>query len=126
MRLPDRWEIEFEDYKGTVIKNNNNLYDGFTEQQYMVMQEYYMWRTVARFKRFVNDTGLKVKADKVEKLAEIAGYTNDWVYAGCVDKGRMGGGHCELGHALRYEHYAYSKSVNKRIKFGVKCASDFF
>ena len=127
MRYPDQWLHEYEDYKVEYFRNNNNIYDRLTDSQMQVIKTYFRWRTRERYLKFGGNSGaLKVNPDKAAKLVNILGGADDWTYDGCVDLGFKGAGHCELGHALRYEHYAYSASLNKSVIFGVNCVSDFF
>ena len=126
MKMPDSWIIEFEDYKRNNLSGNNNIYTSFNELELNAVHTYFRWRTKNRFKYLCKNTSLIAKPKKAETLSKIMENATDWVYDGCIDQGRVGASHCELGHALRYEHYAYSPSLNKHIKFGVTCASDFF
>ncbi len=126
MRYLESWLFEYEDFKRKELLNNNGIYDIFNKQQLDVIYRYFRWRTKMKFRKICNDTSLEAKPDKAEVLVNIMGGATDWVYDGCVDTGYMGGGQCELGHRLRYEHYAYSPSLDKAIKFGINCASDFF
>lgn len=126
MRYPDRWLYEYEDYKSKYFSGNTGIYDGLNDQQIAVIKSYFKWRTRSRFKQLCKNTSLSAKPKKAEVLSSIMGGAVDWVYDGCVDTGYLGGGHCALGHALRYEHYAYSPSIGRSIVFGVSCAADFF
>lgn len=126
MYLPNNWFLEFEEYKKTEFRGNEGIYDSFTEEQFEAIKDYFRWRTRSRFKELVANTSLAVRPRKAEVLAEVMGGITDWVYDGCVDTGCLGASHCELGHALRYEHYATSPSTGKQLIFGVNCASDFF
>ena len=126
MRLSDGWIIEFEDYKRAEMAGNSNVYTSFNSSEISAIHNYFRWMTKKRFKNLCKNTSLIAKPKKAETLSNIMENATDWVYDGCVDQGRVGASHCELGHALRYEHYAYSPSLNKHIKFGVTCASDFF
>lgn len=126
MYLPGAWEREFEQYKKDELKYNENLYDNISLSQYKVIQEYFRWMSKNRVRELTKDTSLEVLPEKAVELASRFGNVDDWEYDGCVDTGYFGGGECELGHALRYEHYAYSASTGQTIIFGVKCVSDFF
>ncbi len=126
MYIPNEWYNEFEEYKKEEFYENEGIYDNFSDQQIRAIKEYFRWRTKIRFKELVANTKLEAKPKKAETLAKIMGGITDWVYDGCVDTGEFGGGNCELGHALRYEHYAFSPSTTREIVFGVTCASDFF
>lgn len=50
----------------------------------------------------------------------------DWQYCGYYDAGYRGAEYCDAGHALRYVHIAQNKKDGRRIKFGIKCVTDFF
>lgn len=126
MYLAREWEEEFREYKGEELKYNEAIYDNVNDRQFNVIQKYFRWRTRVRFQEIVKDTSLQALPKKAENMAKIIGDDMDWVYDGCVDTGYFGGGQCELGHALRYEHYAVSPSTGREIIFGVKCVSDFF
>lgn len=126
MRLPNEWILEFDRYKQNSVRNNENLYDSLDLVQMAAIKKYFRWVTRNKAKWLLKNTRLEKNPEKAKKLSNIMGEADDWVYDGCVDTGRLGGSHCELGHALRYEHYAYSAELNKSIVFGVSCASDFF
>ena len=124
--LPNDWYLEFEDYKKNEFRGNEGIYDNFTDEQFEAIKDYFRWRTRSRFKELVANTSLAAKPKKAEVLSQIMEGITDWVYDGCVDTGVFGASHCDLGHALRYEHYALSPSTGKVLVFGVNCASDFF
>ena len=126
MRLPDSWLIEYERYKQREFANNTGIYDHLTNEQRKAVEQYFRWKTRMQFKRMFKDTRLERKPEKAKVLADLMGDIDDWEYGGCWDTGRIGGGHCALGHALRYQHFAVSPSTGKEIEFGVQCASDFF
>lgn len=126
MYLAREWEQEFREYKEDELKYNEAIYDNVTDRQFSVIQKYFRWRTRVRFREIVKDTSLQTLPKKAKSMANIIGDEEDWVYDGCVDTGYFGGGQCELGHALRYEHYAISPSTGREIIFGIKCVSDFF
>lgn len=126
MRWSDEWIIEYTNYAEEYFKGNNGIYDSLTDTQIKEVNRYFMYLTRSRFERLCRNLKLKTSPKNTSKLIDIMGDADDWVYAGCIDTGRMSGGHCELGHALRYKHFAYSKSLNKHIAFGIACASDFF
>lgn len=125
MKWPGRWYDEYYDYKEE-LKDGRSIYGKLNPAQVQAVKNYFRWRTKARFGELCKNTSLIAKPKKAEIMSHIMGNATDWVYDGCVDTGYVGGGHCELGHALRYEHYAYSPSINKHIIFGVTCAADFF
>ena len=124
--LPRAWENEFEDYKKNELKNNANLYDTITIMQFEAIKEYFRWRSKKRLKEITKNTRLERLPEKAALFASRYGDADDWEYDGCVDTGYFGGGMCDLGHTLRYEHYAYSNSTGRTIIFGSKCVSDFF
>lgn len=126
MRLPSRWLIEYDRYKTEEFRNNSGIYQSLTDEQIEAVKRYFRWKTRMQFRRTLKGTKLERKPQKAEALLKIMGDADDWEYDGCVDTGYLGGGHCGLGHALRYEHYAVSPSTNREIIFGVNCASDFF
>lgn len=126
MKLPDSWIIELEDYKREELRGNDGIYDNFTGEQLDSVKAYFRWKTRKRFQELCKNTSLAAKPKKAEILSSIMGNAIDWTYDGCVDTGYLGASHCELGHALRYEHYAFSPSTGKEIIFGVNCAADFF
>lgn len=126
MNLPNKIIDEYENYNRTRFNGNRELYRNLSHQQIEVIRNYSRWYTKNKFYALAKNTSLTVKPKKAEVLSNIMGGFTDWVYDGCIDTGELGGGHCALGHALRYEHYAYSPSSNREIIFGVSCASDFF
>ena len=126
MKWPGRWSSEYFDYKEDELKNSKSIYDRLNPLQVQAVKKYFRWRTKNRFGELCKNTSLIAKPKKAEIMSRIMGNATDWIYDGCVDTGYLGGGHCELGHALRYEHYAYSPSINRQIVFGVTCAADFF
>ena len=128
--------------------NSNDVFKCMSPQQKNLLKSYYMWYTVKVYKQLARSLRLQISPTKVAKLAEIRG-NEKWQFAGVWDTGFAGGGHCELGHALRYEFYAEPISddeqenrVSRRglgrnnhasileggncIVFGERCAGDFF
>jgi hypothetical protein len=126
MRLPDKLQIEYDEYEQQMFIGNEHIYDVFNSSQVWVLKQYFRWRTKTKFQSLVSGTVLEFKPKKGEKLLRIMGEADDWEYDGCVDYGYVGGAQCELGHNLRYAHYAYSAKLNREIIFGSTCASDFF
>lgn len=116
----------YERYAKKYFKNNNNIYDGFDEKQIKLIRSYFRWRTRQYFREVTRNTSLETKPKKAETLSTLMHGATDWEYDGCVDTGYFGGGECALGHALRYEHFAYSPSLNQHLIFGITCSSDFF
>lgn len=126
----------------------NDVFKCMSPQQKNLLKSYYMWYTVKVYKQLAKNLRLDISPTKVAKLAEIRS-DEKWQFAGVWDTGFAGGGHCELGHALRYEYYAEpisdESSENKArwygmnrnthtslsqggncIIFGERCAGDFF
>jgi len=68
------------------------------------------------------------RAYEIVALRELgnSGLIDDWVYYGYYDCGQRGNEFCEAGHPLRYVHIAYNKKTGKKLKFGIKCVTDFF
>ena len=68
------------------------------------------------------------KAFEKSAIAKIgsAELKEDWVYDGYRDSGFFGNAQCSLGHKLRYVHFARNTVTDERIRFGIKCVSDFF
>lgn len=124
--IPSKWLNEFVEYHLNYFEGNNNIYDRLTANQVKLVREYFRWRSKLIFDENKYSKILRKSLSKAKELAALMGDADDWYYDGTVDTGVMGGGQCELGHALRYEHYAYSPSLNKHIIFGVTCISDFF
>lgn len=50
----------------------------------------------------------------------------DWLYCGVIDTGYMGGGICERGHLLRYEHIIENIKTGERKVLGVNCVEHYF
>lgn len=124
--LPNKWLDEFAEYHLDNFEGNNNIYSSLNGEQLTLVKDYFRWRSRLIFYEYNAPKVLRTKPKKSEKLLELMGDANDWQYDGTVDTGYLGGGVCELGHPLRYEHYAYSPSLNRHIIFGVTCVSDFF
>lgn len=124
--LPNPMLKPFAEYHITHFEGNRGLYNTLSDNQFNLIKQYSKWRSRLLFEERAKHTLLVTKPKKAEKLAHIMGSANDWQYDGVVDTGYRGGSHCELGHALRYEHYAYSQSTGKSIIFGQDCVADFF
>ena len=90
------------------------IYEGMNKEQIDILNKYTQFKTAT-----------KIQKNMVEIIGESE-MIQDWVYDGYIDKGRVGGDHCSMGHALRYVHYARNKKTGEIIKFGIKCISDFF
>lgn len=50
----------------------------------------------------------------------------DWIYCGIKDTGYKGGGVCERGHHLRYEHVIRNKNTDEYKVLGVNCVEHYF
>lgn len=124
--VPKEWEDEFVDYHLTYFESNGNIYEGLNSKQMTVVKSYFRWRSKVLFEEKNAPRVLRANPSKTRVLADLMGDARDWYYDGTVDTGKVGGSHCELGHALRYEHYASSPSLKRSIVFGSKCMSDFF
>ena len=106
---------------------NNNMYVFLSNTQMEIVKKYMRMRTKEVFNQLSSRySRLAVKPEKALKLYDLMQGLDDWVYDGTVDTGYVGGGHCELGHALRYQHWAVSESTGKELVFGSTCAGDFF
>lgn len=89
-------------------------YEGMTNKQIDVLNKFTQFRSATIFQK---------------RLTEIIGeneLVKDWVYDGYRDTGYFGGDKCSMGHTLRYVHITRNIKTGERIKFGVKCISDFF
>jgi hypothetical protein len=124
--VPKEWETEFVDYHLDHFESNSNIYEGLTNKQHSLIKTYFRWRSKLLFEEKNAPRILRSNPTKSQTLANLMGNATDWIYDGTVDTGVVGGGHCELGHALRYAHFAASASLGKAIIFGSKCMSDFF
>lgn len=124
--LPTKWLEEFGEYHFNHFEGNKNIYTTLTKEQKDFVKEYFRWRSKLIFQEQKAPTSLRTKLNKAKKLVVLMGDAEDWQYDGTVDTGYMGGGVCELGHSLRYEHYAFSPSQSREIIFGATCMSDFF
>lgn len=124
--LPDNWLLDFGNYHFENFEGNNNIYTSLSTEQRELIKEYFRWRSKLIFDENKASKVLRTKLNKAKKLMDLMGNATDWVYDGTVDTGYKGGGYCELGHPLRYEHYAYSWGLKKHIIFGSTCMSDFF
>lgn len=124
--LPHKWLNDFAEYHIDNFEGNKNIYNSLTKGQLKIVREYFRWRTKLMFDEAKHSKVLRKSLKKARELVALMGDAEDWYYDGSVDTGAMGLSHCELGHALRYEHYAYSPSLDKHIIFGATCMSDFF
>ena len=107
------------------------LYGILSKSQVSLLKSYYKWYS----KRvFAGENGslhldtiknIQYHEWKKKELANIRG-DEDWGYEGCIDTGEYPGAYCEMGHPLRYVHYARGSESGKIVSFGNKCVSDFF
>lgn len=107
------------------------LYGLLSKVQVDLLQKYYKWYS----KRvFMNENGslhldtiksIRYQEWKKKELAQIRG-DEEWSYEGCIDTGSYPGAYCEMGHPLRYVHFAKGAESGKVVSFGNKCVSDFF
>jgi hypothetical protein len=124
--LPNSFLDEFAEYHLDNFDGNANIYSSLTKPQMTLVKDYFRWRSKLIFDEQKASKLLRTSLKKAKDLGELMGDAKDWYYDGTVDTGFKGGSHCELGHALRYEHYAFSPSLSKQIIFGSTCMSDFF
>ena len=124
--LPDAWLKDFAEYHEDNFGGNRNIYTVFNDVQRNLIVDYFRWRSKVLFDEAKQNRVLRKSMKKAHLLADIMGDAEDWYYDGSVDTGYMGGGHCTLGHALRYKHFAVSRSTNVEVVFGATCMSDFF
>lgn len=115
-------EIEIED---------SDVFDAMSENQKNVIEGYYVWYTVEKYKALAKHVNLGIAIGKAEKLSEIRGAIN-WEFGGIKDLYLHGiyDAHCELGHPIRYAYTAIPENdrnnLEARITFGSNCASEFF
>lgn len=124
--LASKWLPEFAEYHLANFEGNSNIYESLTEQQRILVKKYFRWRSKLLFDEQNVSKVLRKNLNKAKKLVSLMGNADDWYYDGTVDTGYLGCSTCELGHPLRYEHYAYSPLLNKSIIFGATCMEDFF
>lgn len=124
--LPNEWLKPFAEYHFKNFEGNVGIYDEYSPAQLNIVKGYFRSRSRMIFAQSNTSPILVAKPAKTQKLIKLMGNATDWEYNGTVDTGYRGNGHCTLGHALRYEHHAYSKSLNTGIIFGQTCMSDFF
>ncbi len=124
--LPRMWHEEFLAFYLTHFTGNVNIYNFIEDYQADAFKSYFRWRSKEIFDSSGRSKKFIVKQGKETALLQLMGKADDWRYDGTVDTGYMGGGYCDLGHMLRYEHYAFSPKLNKTVVFGATCVSDFF
>lgn len=119
------WGVDYSNYMKKNYPKNTGIYDGLSDEQVVAIKSYFRWRTRQKFNEITNNMPFRVSKEKANRLTELAASADDWMFDGVVDLGSMIG-KCDIGHALRYEYYAYSKSTDSRVIFGSTCVSDFF
>lgn len=125
---------DYEDYEDEPEESKvSQLYRFLTPEQQSVIKRYYLWYSQRIFKN--NQVGsqniLTLKSSKQvkNKLAQMSKIRSNgglWHYAGFVDMGYHGAGHCSFGHALRYAHLAWDVTVSdiEETFFGENCTTD--
>lgn len=125
----------------------NKLYSYLNDEQLDVLKRYYLEFSQVEFNNH-NSGKLKIASRKKKELDQLKGAEGNWVYGGFIDTGRVCGGKCTLGHALRYVHIAWdtrqrdleslyfmkldAEGLEKLLSqpyvlaFGEKCMGDFF
>jgi hypothetical protein len=131
-----------------------DVFSALTKKQKKAITQYYTWYTVDVYKGLAKNVRMDIAPGKAEKLARLRGETK-WVYGGVINsylEDRYNA-RCELGHPLKYEHYALPEALSKQIEkeatnleiwslrneggsqaliekgaivFGEDCAGDFF
>lgn len=124
--LPIKFKLQSAIYIYDNYQRNKNIYVGLKDTQVKVLKDYMIYVSKEMFRSVQGDITFKKSLDKAQQLTYLMGDADDWVYGGTEDTGDFGGGHCDLGHALRYKHFAYSPQLRKKITFGATCMSDFF
>lgn len=129
MRIAEKMGIkpwkydEYEEYRKEYFPANKDMYLYIDEDQEDIIRKYSRWRSKGRYSDLAQNIKLSISANKSEKLMNLTGGIDDFIYDGFVDAGDS---YCSLGHAIRYEYYALSISTGREIIFGSTCASDFF
>ena len=73
-----------------------------------LIQQYFLWYSRRVFNRESKKTVRNnVPLYKRIKLDAVKAKSSNWAYAGFIDTGRRGNGHCFMGHALRFVHYIW-------------------
>lgn len=149
----DDWDDAEDDGDQTTEESTvTKLYKYLSEEQITVLKRYYLWYSQRIFTDAQKDPTLGMKSQTaLKKKADLSNLRNTgglWHYAGFVDMGYRGAGHCTLGHPLRFMHLAWDVTVsdietaffgenydsnfedainsNNCIVFGIKCIADFF
>lgn len=111
--------------------NIAKLYGMLSQSQVALLNKYYKWHSKRVFLSENGSLHLDTVSSreynewKKRELANIRG-DEEWTYEGCVDTGEFPGGYCEMGHPLRYIHYAKGAESGRVVCFGNKCVGDFF
>lgn len=147
----DDYDDYYEDEEESKV---SQLYAYLTDEQKAILKRYYLWYSQRIFnENKVGNNALTLKSSKkvqakLAQMSKIRANGGLWHYAGFVDMGYHGAGHCSFGHALRYAHLAWDVTVSDIedtffgedcsddiediitsdacIVFGVVCISDFF
>lgn len=134
----DEFEFDYDDDGSYDDEDNSSdmysvakLYGMLSDAQVDLLKKYYKWYS----KRVFRDENGSLNLDtivskqynewKKRELSNIRG-EEEWVYEGCIDTGEFPGAYCEMGHALRYVHYARGVESGRVVSFGSKCVGDFF
>lgn len=125
------YDDDYEEESSADMLSVAKLYGLLSDAQVDLLKRYYKWYS----KRVFNiengslhlDTINSVRYNewKKKELSNIRG-DEEWSYEGCIDTGEFPGAYCEMGHALRYVHYARGAESDRVVAFGSKCVSDFF
>lgn len=136
--VDDDFDYSDEDYDYEDDVDNDNtvflvsqLYNKLKPSEVDLLNEYSKFHSRIIFKDSRGTLGLATNENseyanwKRRELASIHG-EESWEYDGYVDTGEFPGGYCEMGHPLRYIHFARGLKSGKIVKFGIKCIGDFF
>lgn len=124
--LPNDMLEDFAEYHIQFFDGNRGIYDSLSDTKEKEIHTYSRWRSRSLFEERSKYNLLKAKPDKADKLLELMGDADDWVYDGVIDLGYHRAGECSLRHKLRYQHFAYSPSTGRTVAFGQQCIADFF
>jgi len=125
-RLTENSEVEAE-----LLLDQKDSLGVLTESQRNAVKNFYIWYTVGQYRDLAKSIKLNLAPGKLESLTELRG-EEEWAFAGIEDLiiTQGCGGHCTLGHQIRYAYYAAPLSSPKNtetwIVFGKDCAGDFF
>lgn len=124
-------EFDYDESSNDSVFLVSQLYNKLSQEEVGLLDEYSKFHSRLVFKESNGDLGLSTNNSsdyrnwKRQELSNIHGDEN-WVYEGYVDTGAFPGGYCEMGHPLRYIHFARGVKSGKIVKFGIKCIGDFF